>query len=308
MSEQSKDLISLREVLGAVLKEVSDSRFLSDKYSRELSRVYQQDDIMKVFPVPRSEIKELDLELKFAFDEVKKEPYRAEVLDRRIKHIFQLYDNLVKNTIIQSILNFYQKDDFQVLRKEHADEWENICQKLQSNALGIQLEKLINEYFLWGYKRWMDYAVTFCQLQGKDIPEQVEIDTHILAQGLMDLLFRGFQKRDFLTLDDGEKNHQALLNQDFFGAFNLEQGSEKEQIFRSQMINAIVNQLQDMKKRFKRVINIPFEEVNTYVNVSADKLESIDLNKLCTVRIKTTLKNYTWTALDGEESHKLIPD
>ena len=70
--------ITLRDALSAILKDVTESRHLSDNHSRDISRIYERDDILKTFPVPRTEISELEIELKFAFDDVVEEVFLKE--------------------------------------------------------------------------------------------------------------------------------------------------------------------------------------------------------------------------------------
>jgi hypothetical protein len=60
----------LNTVLGAILRDVAQSRVVADLFSRNVSVEYQQDPILKDFPVPRVEIVQATLDLKFAVTEV----------------------------------------------------------------------------------------------------------------------------------------------------------------------------------------------------------------------------------------------
>jgi hypothetical protein len=64
-------MVKLSDALGALLKEIAQSRIQSDLFSKEVSREYSQDPFLKLFPVPRVEIRSLDLELAFAVAEAK---------------------------------------------------------------------------------------------------------------------------------------------------------------------------------------------------------------------------------------------
>ena len=67
-------MAELKDVVGAVLKDVAHSRVISDYFSAEVSGEYEKDPILSVFPVPRVEIKETSINLKFAVDAVQKRP------------------------------------------------------------------------------------------------------------------------------------------------------------------------------------------------------------------------------------------
>jgi hypothetical protein len=57
---------NLSETLGSLLKDIANSRVKSDLFSREASLEYFKDPLLRLFPVPRVEIRSADLELTFA--------------------------------------------------------------------------------------------------------------------------------------------------------------------------------------------------------------------------------------------------
>ncbi len=63
-------MADLFEVLGTVLKDITHSRVLSDVFSRDVSVEYEDDDRLRMFPVPRLDIKEANINLKFAVNTV----------------------------------------------------------------------------------------------------------------------------------------------------------------------------------------------------------------------------------------------
>ena len=65
-------MAELKDVLGAVLKDMAHSRVISDQFSSEVSQEYDKDPILGVFPVPRVEIREASINLKFAVNAVEK--------------------------------------------------------------------------------------------------------------------------------------------------------------------------------------------------------------------------------------------
>lgn len=56
----------LHHVVGAIMRDLARSRVAADVFSRNISRFYEQDSLLRVFPVPRTEISEVTIDLRFA--------------------------------------------------------------------------------------------------------------------------------------------------------------------------------------------------------------------------------------------------
>jgi|YNPMSStandDraft_1061717.scaffolds.fasta_scaffold03306_3 hypothetical protein len=63
-------MAELKDVVGALLKELAQARVLADLFSRDVSREYAKDPLLGAFPVPRAEIREVSMQLKFAVNAV----------------------------------------------------------------------------------------------------------------------------------------------------------------------------------------------------------------------------------------------
>ncbi len=63
-------MAELTQVLGTILKDVAHSRMISDTFSRDISVDYARDPILVNFPVPRVEIREATIQLRFAVNAV----------------------------------------------------------------------------------------------------------------------------------------------------------------------------------------------------------------------------------------------
>ncbi len=64
----------LHQILGSLFADIAQSVFTSDLYSRDISRYYEQDGLLRHFPVPRTEISELEVNLKFAISQIDLNP------------------------------------------------------------------------------------------------------------------------------------------------------------------------------------------------------------------------------------------
>jgi hypothetical protein len=56
----------IHHVLGAIFRDIAQGVFTSDLYSRNISLEYERDPLLRRFPTPRTEVEEIELELKFA--------------------------------------------------------------------------------------------------------------------------------------------------------------------------------------------------------------------------------------------------
>lgn len=59
-------MAQLSQIIGAILSDITRARAISDTYTRDLKPSYEQDPFLKFLSVPRTDIKEVTLELKFA--------------------------------------------------------------------------------------------------------------------------------------------------------------------------------------------------------------------------------------------------
>ena len=78
----------LHQILGSLFSDIAKSVFTSDLYSRDISRYYEQDGLLRHFPVPRTEISELELNLKFAISEIELNPVQGIEREANVATIF----------------------------------------------------------------------------------------------------------------------------------------------------------------------------------------------------------------------------
>ncbi|MEM7442330.1 MAG: hypothetical protein AAF414_03250 [Pseudomonadota bacterium] len=92
-------MADLEQVVGALLRDLAKSRFAADIYSRSISRYYEQDFLLRRFPIPRTEIEEAEIELKFAIEGVAaslantegREATLAPMFERSIERVVTLF-------------------------------------------------------------------------------------------------------------------------------------------------------------------------------------------------------------------------
>jgi hypothetical protein len=81
----------LYQIIGAVLRDVAQARFMSDRYSRQISNQYEKDSLMRTFPVPRVEIDEVEFDLHFGITSVAVDEARRTSQNTAIGALFDAY-------------------------------------------------------------------------------------------------------------------------------------------------------------------------------------------------------------------------
>lgn len=96
-------MAQLHHILGSILRDIAQARVTSDIYSREVSQFYEQDSLLRLFPIPRTEIKEIEIDLKFAISEIAIDPDRREDTEGKLAGIFEHYSELISNSFFEKL-------------------------------------------------------------------------------------------------------------------------------------------------------------------------------------------------------------
>ena len=67
-------MAELNDVLGAMLRDIAQARVAADLFSRNVSLDYQKDEVLSGFPVPRVEVTQASIDLRFAVNQVEQRP------------------------------------------------------------------------------------------------------------------------------------------------------------------------------------------------------------------------------------------
>jgi hypothetical protein len=157
-------LAELNDVLGAILRDVAQARVTSDLFSKNVSVDYQQDEVLSGFPVPRVEVVEASLDLKFAVSNVERKEVdpptiiRARVTPFAAQLGRQLYSDLIETdprgdelvallrekglaleTQLPLIIERTVIDNLDDLEAAMAGKTETLVRKLQGEVAGVVL-------------------------------------------------------------------------------------------------------------------------------------------------------------------------
>src|SRR5947208_1547946 len=93
----------LYQVIGAILRDVAQARFMSDLYSRQISYSYEGDALMRRFPVPRVEVEQVKFELKLAVAEVRIDEKRKTSRNAAIGRLLDSYSSSIFRLLVTDI-------------------------------------------------------------------------------------------------------------------------------------------------------------------------------------------------------------
>lgn len=98
-------MADLQQVVGAILRDLAKARFGSDLYSRSIARYYENDYLLRKFPVPRSDIEEVEIDLKFSISEIQSSAVNTEgreanvavLLERAVEELVATFLDLARD-------------------------------------------------------------------------------------------------------------------------------------------------------------------------------------------------------------------
>lgn len=102
--------MEIKDVIGAILSDLASARNISDLHSRRLVNYYRQDSLLKYFPVPRAEIKSVNIEMKFAVKLIEEDETRTSTKKGKINNVIEKYTYDLVNQVSDTILHLYTQN------------------------------------------------------------------------------------------------------------------------------------------------------------------------------------------------------
>ena len=104
-------MAELHQVIGSILRDITQARITSDIYSRNMSKYYEQDPLLRRFPTPRSEIDEVEIDLKFAIAGIAYNSSQDESREAMAANIFIKYSDHIAQTFFDGLINCLNKPE-----------------------------------------------------------------------------------------------------------------------------------------------------------------------------------------------------
>jgi hypothetical protein len=129
----------LHHILGSIFRDIAQSVFTSDMYSRDISRYYEQDPLLRHFPVPRTEVDELEVQLKFAIASIDLNPAHSVSRESSAATVFVDFSYDLSEQFFETLA-----DSLEGEQNVERDTW----RKVSSLEQRIYLRQDLLKYFL----------------------------------------------------------------------------------------------------------------------------------------------------------------
>jgi hypothetical protein len=146
-------MADLQQVVGALLRDLAKARFSADLYSRSISRYYENDYLLRRFPVPRADLEEVELDLKFSIAEVPASEVNRESQEANAAVLFERS----VERLVATFLDLARE-------RNNTDEafsetwWKYLTKGYNSTALRIEMRQKLLRYFIESYTHLIDDA------------------------------------------------------------------------------------------------------------------------------------------------------
>jgi hypothetical protein len=257
----------LYEVVGSILRDIAQSRCLSDLYSRDISRYYAEDRVLRSFPVPRVEISEASFSVFFAITGVSEDTSRVNIRNARLSQVFERYATeivLAAMTKAQAIIEGIRS------RADLTAEQRSAIDKFATAFMSEDYRAILRARFIRYFEENREKFVADKTFLTTTTPHDVE--------DFIKGLGNEPQMRDALapfTTQEVESSLQAMMKaiQDKIASFGNDTA------------------LEDAVKWAK--------DFKIEVAVDADRVNAVGAS-VCRIDVKTTIRNYTWSKVDED--------
>lgn len=261
-------MANLQQILSAIIRDVSKARFSSDLYSRSIARYYENDYLLRRFPIPRTEIDELELDLKFSIDGIVNNPVNGEGKEANLAFVLERTSEELVATFLGLATEYSEEEQNQ----NFAQQLRSVLAKgFRSAAMRIEMRQYVLRYFIESYTHLIDQ-------QGKFSVEQAK--KHIGRP----LLLAMFQFR----VDD-----QTITLKDFFALTTpmCEQILGKAIFF---------NKLESLSKPIETIWR-QCNDVLLDVQIGHDTLRELPESCISSIKLKASVRNHMWSEVKVSE-------
>lgn len=229
-------MAQLHQIVGGLLRDIAKARFGSDLYSRSIARYYEARSLLRQFPVPRTEIDEVELELKFAIDGISVEPVQNETREATLAIILERETEAIAQKVMDAIRETAHK-----LIVEHK-------RQIGLAGLMVKLRQHILSSFLANSDTWINSegtldlkaAVSGLKQAVESLLELVFPDEKKAFYGQLDELFESDSRNSiFAQLYDLNKKVAEIWHEESQSRIEIEVDRERLTKMTSDMICSI---------------------------------------------------------------------
>ncbi len=286
-------MAELNAIIGTILRELAQARYMSDTYSRNLSRIYERDALLRLFPVPRAEVQDVELCLKFAISNIKKIAHDHE------STVSKIFASHVENITKDLLDGLGGSADFQ----EMYPEWQTVVSNLLSQNISIDLQSAI----LTALEENSSSLINISEEGGKDDegtgPETITAHRSKISAIISETIERVI----FGRKDVSEAVKKLDLQQ--YPDGNVPSRRSVESKVKSSMTGSIRDRIDVLMSALEK---LELEDLFILdVDVTKDTLQELPESALTELTIKAQVRNYNWLQVDEKDNkavRKLQPE
>ena len=269
-------MAELSALLGSVLKELTQARYMADNYSCKLSELYQSNPALRMFPVPRAEIEEAEFTLRFAVTDL----VRAEgKLKDKVKEILSGHAANIAGAVLDNLASIESIEAYPGWREAVMGVGDEDRQKLSDAIVAGLLEgmmPLVSEGFVKGYG--------IGKLAGS-------IDRGSLARAVNRRIRRWIAGLPFVR--------EALVALVSRGDDQGADTEDRYEPFVQAVDMAVGTHLEGVADNLG---NVELEDLYTLdIEATSDGLRDLPANVVTSLTIKLAVRNYIWSSVEGED-------
>ena len=149
-------MADLQQIVGAILRDLAKARFSADLYSRSIARYYENDYLLRKFPVPRADVDEVEIDLKFSIAEVAGSEVNNESQEANAAVLFERSVERLVATFLDEARRLNGENE------SFSDTWWKYLTKgFNSTVLRIEMRQKVLRYFIESYTHVIDDAGNF---------------------------------------------------------------------------------------------------------------------------------------------------
>ena len=144
-------MADLQQLVGAILRDLAKARFSADLYSRSISRYYENDYLLRRFPVPRADVEEVEIDLRFSIASVPESEANNESQEANAAVLFERsVERLVATFLDIAGQRELADESLGEVRKKY------ISKGFASTVLRIEMRQKVLRYFIESYTHLID--------------------------------------------------------------------------------------------------------------------------------------------------------
>ncbi|WP_446395585.1 hypothetical protein [Coleofasciculus sp. E1-EBD-02] len=284
----------LHEILSSILIDITKAQHAANVFSRQLSKQYKDDKLLRSFPIPNALISTIDLTLRYGVSEDLVPPPNSSVSDTMLdefypsRNLFFKVGHLSAAVVLNKVTEELKDKDF----PEELSEPENrlkILEALRSEKIRGELGNEIGE----SLNQWYRFLRSANE---EELDSEEEINRAIaeVKQTVSAILLSNINLK------------QQLSPENFTGVFEDYQSNFWRQVdaFWRQLIAQLFTEIRIINSLIREALN------NKALNVFAEtnQLKKLPEHSLQLMNIKIELQNYKCVVIEPGDEEELVPE